>query len=113
MSVLELVNTLSLGVIAVSAAVMAFLLANVIAHFQSISRSLVLLLLFLRKAHEHDPDPHHHEVAFPLKSLVVWEWRNESWELRPECGPLESAGPPPDRAGKFDGECVTRRKANA
>ena len=109
MTFLELVNTLSLGVRAVSAAVIAFLLAAVIAHLQSIANSVVLLLLFLR----NDPDPPHHETAVPMRDLVVWEWRDGSWALRPESGPLENAGSPPDRAGKFDGECVTRRKANA
>ena len=109
---LNVINTLSLGVLAVSAAVIAVQLTGIALHLRAVSRSFVLLIGHLKRIAGPDPDPGHHETALPASSLVVWEWRDGSWALRPESGPLESAGSPPDRAGKFDGECVTRRKAN-
>ncbi len=110
-SVLNIVNSLSLVVTAASLTVIAYALLSGLRHLETLSGIVPPLVGFLNTEHVHDPDPHHHYSYAPAaRNLVVWEWRDGHWTLRPESGPLEQAGTPPNRPGKYDGECVTSRR---
>ena len=110
MTVLDFVNTAALVVIAASLALIAASFSRGVVHLASLSSLVAPVIRFL-KDDEHDPDPHHHFAFAPTgKNLLVWEWKDGQWVLRPESGPLETAGPPPNRPGTFEGECVTSRR---
>lgn len=114
MNTLELAQLLSSLVIAVGIVVIAIQLACMAMHLQLLSRSAELqvraLRQYLKRWHENHDPIHHRTATHPDTEVLVWEWRNGQWNLRSESVTLEQAGPPPNRAGAYDGECITSRR---
>lgn len=106
MNALDVINSLSLVVIAGSFVAIAIQARAVTASF---TKLVAVLVRYFSMLVIHDPHGHHHTAA-SKRDLVVWEWRGERWVLRPESGTVELAGPPPNRPGTYDAECVTTRR---
>lgn len=105
MKMIELVNMLLSGVVAFSLAAIAVQLGRLAGQFNSLTPPL---RKYLNECWDQDQHPPHHFFA-TTQDLLVWEWRDNSWRLRTSGVPAGEAGPPPSRAGSYDGECVTTR----
>ncbi len=104
MNVYELVQSASIILLAGSAAVAALQLTV-------LTRSVTMFASDFRKYLKRilDDEHTHHPMA-RFDELLVWEWRKGQWTMRSVGVTLEMAGPPPSRAGEYEGECIATRR---
>ncbi len=97
-----LISTVALAAIAVATIATAYFLSKIALALEAMSRNSNAII------DKHDPDPHHHFRC--AEKIVIWEWRNKQWNLQSRGLTPMQAGAPPNRAGGYEGECITTRR---